>query len=287
MSGGRERVSGTRTGARTIATIPPAVRRALDEGREETRNLVEWLAIDMAKLLSHALPEAGFAKPQVERAAAAARARAGAGIMERLHAAGADLHALLQELRAAARRRAFATLAAHPSDMVRSFACYAAAAPADLPLEERLAAARPFAADATMSVRECAWESYRPALARELSRGLVLLEAWVRDSDPNVRRCAIESSRPRGVWTCHLDALKRDPEPGLPLLEACRSDPSDYVRRATANWLNDASKTAPDWVVALTRRWQRESSTRETAWIVNHATRTLRKKGAAGNPASR
>jgi 3-methyladenine DNA glycosylase AlkC len=92
-----------------------------------------------------------------------------------------------------------------------------------------------------------------------------------------VRRCAVESSRPRGVWTRHLEPLKADPAPGLPLLEPCRADPSDYVRRAVANWLNDASKSRPEWVAALAKRWTRESRCEETAWIVRRATRTLRK----------
>ncbi len=271
-----------RKGARTMAEIAPAIRRALNEGHEPTRNLVEWLAIDAPTLLRHALPDAGFPAPLVARAVATAKGRASEGIMQRMRGTGSDLHGWLAELPAAASRRSFAALATHRSDMVRSLACYAAAADVTLDFAARLLAARPFAADGAMSVRECAWDSYRPALAQELVRGLALLEAWARDADPNVRRCAVESSRPRGVWTQHLEALKRDPAPGLPLLEACRSDPSDYVRRAVANWLNDASKTQPQWVVQLTSRWRRESPTRETAWIVNHATRTLRKSGGAG-----
>ena len=153
---------------------------------------------------------------------------------------------------------------------------------ASLTLDARLEAARRFAADRNGSVRECAWDSFRPYLANELSRGLKLLEPWVEDLDPNIRRCAVEGTRPRGVWTAHIEALKRDPELGLAILEPVRSDPSRYVQRAVANWLNDASKSRPDWTLSVCKRWTEGSATKETAWIVHHALRTLRKKGTTG-----
>ena len=129
-----------------------------------------------------------------------------------------------------------------------------------------------------MAVRECAWDSVRPYVAADLGRGIRLLEPWVRDPDPNIRRCAVEGTRPRGVWTPHIEALKEDPEPGLAILEPVRSDPSRYVQRSVGNWLNDASKSRPDWVRQVCSRWTEESRTRETAWTVNHALRTLHKR---------
>ena len=128
-------------------------------------------------------------------------------------------------------------------------------------------------------MREIAWDSFRPYVAADLDQALTLLEGWVRDPDPNIRRCAVEGARPRGVWTAHIVALKEEPERGLPLLEPVRSDPSRYVQRAVANWLNDASKSQPDWVKAVCGRWTKESPSRETAWTVEHALRTLRKQG--------
>ena len=51
-----------RKGAVRRSAIPPDVLRALDEGREETMTLVEWLAIDMRALLRSILPDVGLAE---------------------------------------------------------------------------------------------------------------------------------------------------------------------------------------------------------------------------------
>ena len=85
-----------------------------------------------------------------------------------------------------------------------------------------------------------------------------------------------------GGWTAHIETLKSDPEPGLAVIEPVRSDPSRYVQRAVANWLNDASKSRPDWTQAVCTRWIEESLNKETVWTVHHALRTLRKKGVVG-----
>ena len=252
-----------RKGALRMADIPPDVLGELNAGRLETVTLVEWLAIDQAELARNVgLPADVVA--EAERVA-------GEGVTRRLRAIGTAIHSAGVDTDALAR---------HPSDMVRAWAAFALAADESLDLTERLQRLRRFAADRSMATRECAWDSFRPYVARELDRGLELLRAWVVDDDPPIRRAAVEGTRPRGVWTQHIEELKREPERGLPLLEPVRSDPSDYVRRAVANWLNDASKSRPDWVVATCERWLGESPTAETRWIVNHAQRTLRKRAA-------
>ena len=260
-----------RKGASRMADIPPDVLAGLNRGELETVTLVEWLAIDMPTLLAHALRDAG-----VEAPAALARAEAvrGQGVTRRLRAIGAALHAEVPA--------AFEPFAGHRADMVRAWAAFMLAADDELDLADRLEASRRFAADRSVAVRECAWDSFRPYLARQLERGLLLLSTWVLDPDENIRRCAVEATRPRGVWTAHIDELKRRPELGLPLLEPVRSDPSRYVQRAVANWLNDASKTKPEWVRAVCARWIDESRSAETRWIVQSALRTLRKRDAAG-----
>lgn len=266
-----------RKGAVRRADIPPDVLRALNEGREETVTLVEWLAIDMPALLRSILPSVGLEGLR-EPLGAVADGLADQGVVARLKGIGATLFAAIRDR--ADREGVFEGLAAHPSDMVRAWAAYALAADAGLPLPRRLEATRRFAADRSVSVRECAWDSYRAYVAADLEEGLRLLEPWVHDHDPNIRRCAVEGTRPRGVWTAHVPALLKAPERAMGLLEPVRSDPARYVQNAVANWLNDASRSRPDWVRGVCERWTGESPTRETAWIVNRGLRTLRKRGA-------
>jgi 3-methyladenine DNA glycosylase AlkC len=128
-----------------------------------------------------------------------------------------------------------------------------------------------------MSVRECAWAAFRPSLARELPRGLAELAPWVVDQDENIRRCAIEGTRPRGVWTKSIPALLEQPELGEALLDQVKSDPSRYVQNAVANWINDGSKSRPDWAESICRRWEATSSTPATTYIVRRGLRTINK----------
>ena len=259
-----------RKGAVRIADIPPDVLRALNRGELETVTLVEWLAIDMPTLLRHALADVEVDAPGTVARAEVVRAD---GVTRRLRAIGA---ALQQEA-----PHAFEPLARHRSDMVRAFAAYMLAADETVDLAERLERSRHFATDRALAVRECAWDAFRPSVAADLERGLELLRAWAMDSDENIRRCAVEGTRPRGVWTAHIDVLKREPERGLPLLEPVRSDESRYVQNAVGNWLNDASKSRPEWVRELATRWLRESPTPDTQYIVRRGLRTLTKAEAS------
>ena len=263
-----------RKGAVRRSGIPADVLKALNEGGEETITLVEWLAIDMRSLLRSVLPDIGLLEAAGELDKAADRL-ASKGVTERLRGIGKAV--FLATKSHPTRVEIFESLASHMSDMVRAWAAFTLAANRDLFLTDRLQRARRFAKDRSVAVRECAWDSFRPYVAADLSLGLQLLKSWVGDPDPSIRRCAVEATRPRGVWCSHIDSLKEEPEPGLTLLESVRSDPSPYVQRSVANWLNDASKTRPDWVRTVCARWAVESSTKETAWIINRAQRTLRK----------
>ena len=268
-----------RKGAMRRSDIPPDVLLALNEGREETLTLVEWLAIDMPTLLRSIIPGTGLAEAR-DQLEEAANGLADKGITVRLKGIGEALFISTQYH--PRRGQVYEALANHPADMVRAWASFTLAADKALPIAERLEESRRYAKDRSVAVRECAWDSFRPYIAADLDSGLQHLESWVQDPDPKVRRCATEATRPRGVWCTHIEALKREPEPGLRLLERVRSDPSPYVQHSVANWLNDASKSCPDWVRAVCTRWSQESPTKETAWIVARALRTLRKK--EGNP---
>ncbi len=262
--------SARRKGSMRRSDIPPDVLKALNEGREETITLVEWLAIDMPTLLRSVLPDVGLAEAR-EDLGRAADGLAGEGVTKRLKGIGKAVFVATRDH--PKRSEIHERMAGHKSDMVRAWAAFMLSADGSLSLSDRLNATRRFAADGSVGVRECAWDSFRHFVVADLDQGFKLLHPWVHDPDPNVRRCAIEATRPRGVWTSHVESLKANPEQGLVLLEAVRSDPSRYVQRAVANWLNDASKTRPDWVQSVCARWTQEFPTKETAWIVNHALR--------------
>ena len=263
-----------RKGAARREDIPPDVLHALNKGLDETVTLVEWLAIDMPKLLGSILLGVGLAD-EAPALVKQALSLADAGVTSRMRGIGAAIHRAIDDR--PDRDDIFEAMASYASDMVRAWANCALTADPAIPLEARLERARRFADDRAMSVREVAWDSFRPYVASDLKIGFRLLRPWVHDSKPNIRRCAVEGTRPRGVWTPHISALKEDPRMGLKLLEPVRSDDSDYVRRAVANWLNDASRSRPDWVIEVTDRWLSESPTKETRWTVNHALRTIRK----------
>lgn len=264
-----------RKGARKREDIPAEVLQGLNDGWLSTVNLTEWLAVDMATLLRAVLNQMSL-DDLVGELGPIADSVAAQGVMQRVEHIGRALYVVCHEREDGP--ELLQTFASHPADVVRNWATFALVAAPSRSLADRLMIVRSFAADTHFGVRECAWMAVRPALMAELETGLALLQPWVVDTDPNVRRFAIEGTRPRGVWCTHIPVLKERPELGLPLLESVRADPIRYVQLSVANWLNDASKSAPDWVQAVCERWQHESPTKETKWITNHALRTLRKQ---------
>jgi 3-methyladenine DNA glycosylase AlkC len=260
-----------RKGARTIAAIPPAILRELNAGRDETRTLVEWLAVDPAELWRAVAGEAGL--PTDEKVLAELRELANAKAMARMRGIGALVERVLRgrEDREAVLRR----LSLHRSDVVRAWACYATVAPPRRTLNGLLSKIAPFACDPNMAVRECAWEALRPRVLADLPAAIELYRPWTARKETGLRRCAVEGTRPRGVWTAHAKELIADPEPGLVLLEPLKADPERYVQDSVANWLNDASKSEPDWVRDVCRRWLRESDSKATAYIAKRAQRSL------------
>ena len=104
-----------------------------------------------------------------------------------------------------------------------------------------------------------------------------ILSGWASSKDENIRRFTTESIRPRGVWCKHIERLKTEPELALPVLEKLKTDSSKYVQDSVGNWLNDASKTSPDFVEDLCERWQSESANKHTEKIIRKALRTLNK----------
>jgi 3-methyladenine DNA glycosylase AlkC len=263
-----------RKGSVNTAGVPREVLELLNAGQIETVNLSEWLAVDLLALAGAVFPVIGR-EVLLPSACLAVAAIEGTSAPKRSAAIVGVLH---DSLDGAERSLEVAqALGQHRSDVVRGWACSLIGLEAGLTLEQKLSAVRPLAADSNMSVREMAWLALRPSIAAELDSALELLRTWVLDGDPNVRRFASEATRPRGVWCSHIGRLKEQPGIGLALLKPLNSDPSKYVRDSVANWLNDASKSQPQWVRQICEAWKTESSTKETAYIVKRALRTLEK----------
>jgi 3-methyladenine DNA glycosylase AlkC len=264
-----------RKGAARIALIPAEVLQALNEGLLATANLNEFLAIDLARLTRKVARDIGL-EPRAERITdTLAMLGAFAPVKRHRHVA----RALYDLAEPRADRDAIAhALATHPSDVARSWAAQWIMF-SGLTLPEQLRCVRRFAADAHFNVRETAWMAVRDELAGALDEAVTLLQPWVREPDENLRRFASEATRPRGVWCAPIETLKAQPWRALPLIEPLKADPSRYVQNSVANWLNDASKTQPEWVDEVCRRWLAESEAPATAYIVRRALRTLSASG--------
>lgn len=265
-----------RKGAVRRSEIPSNVLAALHRGQIETVNLVEFLAVDHSKLFRNTKPEISLDEQSSKQIATKIKKLSDVGVMQRLAETGRVFHTVLDG--AENREVVYQQLAAHQSDILRNWAAYMDAANTKLTFAQRLKRARPFAADANMGVREIAWMCVRVPAADAIVSQIEKLHPLARHKNHLLRRFAIELSRPCGVWTKHITALKERPEIAQPLLELCREDETKYVQDSVANWLNDASKTRPDFVESICDRWLSETDSKHTQRIAHRALRTLRKK---------
>ena len=267
----------TRKGASRIALIPPEVLEALNEGLVPTVNLNEFLALDLSRLARNVARDIGLQAGSERLADTLAMLGAFKPVKRHEHVARA-LYDMTEP--SAERDRIAHALATHSSDVARSWAAQWIAC-SDLSLSGKLASVRRFAADPHFGVREMAWMAVRAEVVRDPDAAIALLGDWVSDDDPNVRRFATELTRPHGVWCPPVPALKAEPWRALGLLEPLKADPSLYVRNSVANWLNDASRTQPEWVRQVCAGWQRGAKRPETAYIVRRALRTVNRSAAA------
>lgn len=118
----------------------------------------------------------------------------------------------------------------------------------------------------------------RPFLAAHPQATMARLLEWIEHEDEHVRRLVSEGSRPRLPWAPPLRDFIVDPAPTLSLLEQLKDDPSLYVRRSVANHLNDISKDHPELLLERMAAWSQGAS-KERLWLINHALRTLVKRG--------
>lgn len=247
---------------RRVEDIEPARLSLLNAGLVEASNLTECLAVDFGPLMRASMP--GIE----DKAVTLMDSAAGTGISRRMALAGRIIAARYG-------LGALDHLLVHPSDTVRGWACFVIGSAENMPLSDRLALIRPLADDPHFGVREWAWMAIRPHIAGDLSRAIALLAELTGERSERLRRFACEATRPRGVWCSHIGELKSEPERALPILEPLRDDKARYVQDSVGNWLNDASKTQPDWVRETCARWLDQSPRPETAKIVKRALRSI------------
>lgn len=264
-----------RKGARKIEDISGEVLTLLNQGNCETVNLTEWLAIDHVTLVEQTFPALGLGeiineanqkiKGLKKPSAMACVQLMGSLIYERSLAGQSTLNY-------------YKTLSAHTSDTIRCYAPYLVALDKTLSIEEKLDQSIELIADRHFGVREVVWMALRPTVDLYLDEAIAKLSQWSVHPDENIRRFTTEVTRPRGVWCKHIERLKQNPELALSILEPLKSDPSLYVQNSVGNWLNDASKTRPDFVIDLCKRWKGDSPSKETDKIIKRAMRTIDKK---------
>lgn len=262
-----------RKGARSIQDIPTEILAQLNRGEIETANLVEWLAVDQRTLLENLLSQnqrINYLKPVLtkidqlkKQTVNTINEAIGTGLFE-LATGNGDKDFL-------------GIIAVHRADLVRCWATYAIGKNEQLNITTTLEQIQPFAADRHFGVREICWMVVRSKISLNLTKSIDILSQWTASRNENIRRFTSEATRPRGVWCTHLEELKQNPTLALPILEPLKSDKARYVQDSVGNWLNDAGKTQPEFVLELCRRWETESDTKETKYIIKKALRTLNK----------
>ncbi len=258
-----------RKGPRSLKDLDPEVIDYLNKGVIETANLMEWLAVDQLKLLKRILNDLDkLAWYDNFYEAVSDQKKPTANTTTKI--IGVTFLQLTDDT------EVLKYLSGHVSDVPRCWAAYWAGIK-EADITKRLSAIKPYAADKHFGVREVAIFASKEGIIENLDTAIGLLKNWTTSQDENVRRFAAEATRPIGVWTKKIDALKESPELGISILEPLKSDPSKYVRDSVGNWLNDASKSRPDWVTKTTNLWEKESATRETKYILKKALRSIKK----------
>lgn len=262
-----------RKGARRLNEVRDDVIEYLNKGLIESKNLMEWMAVDPVILLKNILPKQYLGwGDSIEKEVEEIKDPT---TMKTTRLIGSRLYNLAAK--EGKEDNLLSLLGTHNSDTVRCWSGFFIGAKT-LDIQSKLEAIKTLAADKNSGCREIAFMAVKEQIEANLEPAISCLEPWVLEDDENVRRFAVEATRPIGVWTVKIQALKEKPEKGLPLLEPLKSDPAKYVQNAVANWLNDASKTQPSWVEELCERWQNESNTKETTYITKRAMRTIMKK---------
>ncbi|WP_199729944.1 DNA alkylation repair protein [Aquimarina sp. AD10] len=258
-----------RKGARSFNNLDQEVIDYLNQGKIETANLIEWLAVDQLKLVKLILKDLDKSHWYDSFYEAIS--------VQKKPTANTNTKIIgLTFMQLSTDQSILEYLSNHISDVPRCWATYWAAMQ-ETEIINRLRVIEQYAGDSHFGVREVAIFATKDLIIDHLDKALNFLLTWVSSKDDNIRRYAIEVIRPIGVWTKKIDDLKENPEKGLPLLTPLQSDSSKYVRDSVGNWLNDASKTRPEWVQQICNDWEKQSATKETKYIIKKALRSLNK----------
>ncbi len=256
-----------RKGPRSLKDLNPEVITYLNTGKVETKNLMEWLATDQLVLLENILKKVGKTDwfPSFEQAVYAQKkptANSNTKVIGETFAQLTDTAFIKDHLYT------------HTSDIVRCWACWFESLQHN-DIQSLIAAMKPYASDPHFGVREVVIFASKERMIKDLDNAILCLTSWTIDPDENIRRYAAEALRPIGVWTKKIPEFQENPEKGLPILEPLKSDDAKYVRDSVGNWLNDASKSQPEWVQSICSKWEKESPTKETSYILKKALRTI------------
>ncbi len=265
-----------RKGARKAQDIPKEVLELLNIGKIETVNLTEWLAIDHLKLIEANFTEIGISKENIKLILGEIKSQKKPSTMNTIKLVGSKLYELYSEDKSF--NSIFNNLSSHLSDSIRCYAPYLKSLNQNLSISEKLNQSEKLIADNHFGVREVVWMALRPEIDKNLEQSIEILSSWTKSENENIRRFTSESTRPRGVWCKHIERLKENPKIALPILENLKSDKSKYVQDSVGNWLNDASKSEPSFVIDLCEKWKKKSTTKETEKIIKRARRTIDKK---------
>jgi len=258
-----------RKGARSLKDLNPEVIEYLNKGLIETRNLMEWLATDQLALLKLVLKDLGK-ESWYSDFEVAVNAQKKPSANSNTKVIGQTLGLLTSD------SSIYESLKTHTSDLVRCWSCWAESTHFDS-VSDLINAMKPYVADTHFGVREVVIFASKERMIEDLDTSIDILSMWTKDEDENIRRFAVESLRPIGVWTKKIPTFQEHPKKGISIIKPLKSDSSKYVRDSVANWLNDASKSQPDWVKSICTKWEKESPTKETAYIVKKGLRTINK----------
>jgi len=258
---------------RKAQDIPKEVLDLLNIGKIGTVNLTEWLAVNHLELIQHNFGKIGISEniskiitekiTQQKKPSTMNTTKLIGSILYENYGNTNNYQSILDNL------------STHTSDSIRCYAPYLISLNEKLNIQEKFNAAKHLVADKHFGVREIVWMALRPEIDKNLNESIEFLSNWTENEDENIRRFTSEATRPRGVWCKHIETLKEKPQLALPILEKLKSDSSKYVQDSVGNWLNDASKSQPEFVIELCEKWKSESPTKETQKIIKRARRTI------------